>query len=1344
MRNWTSAQLLAIEASGCDLLVSAAAGSGKTAVLTERLIRRLTDRENPAELSKMLIVTFTRAAASELRERIGTALESAIEAEPERKDLVRQSLGLESAHIGTIHSFCLSLLRENFAVLGLAPAIRVADETEILMLALRVMDEVIDDFYENADSKSKILTQTENKINTDFQTLADTFVSDRDDKLASYFYDIYRETMNYPEGISILQASAQKLWSESHSDFFYTVWGSVIKRGLADELSYYKKIYEEAAEYFTSGDDALEHKFAPAFICDKDFISGMISAVNEGYGSARSFALSYKKTAIGRKKAEENEKTDFYKTVRTDFGKFIEKVIKKKLLASQEKISEIMTDAASLCGSLFNVLKEFSERFTEEKRRKGIIDYSDIEHLTLRLLTDENGAPTDTARQCGAEYNEIYIDEYQDISPIQDKIFNAIANHNRFMVGDIKQSIYGFRGSAPDIFADYRNRFPKLEASDASSAVKSEIGRTVFLSHNFRCDDTIIDFTNSVFCTIMQSRFGSSLSYGDNDKLVFSKNYEEKHRAVPAKVVLISPSDTHTEEHGHDENSRHQDENNELQKEENNDGKKSSDNIKPELAEAEYVAFESEKLIKSGKYRPEDIRILLRSGATDTERFAEAFSRHGIPFENVRTVGFFERPHTMLLLSLLRCIDNPLHDIPLASVLKSPLFGFTMDELIAVKKDIHPASVFSCSLSKTAEQNDINDNIASVPADADNKTRTSLFDRLCIYTEKYGFKKGKIFLDELSDLRTRAVSMPSDKLIWYIFSNTPILYCGDDKASTTVENSFSAEQRREDLIRFYDYARSYESSSFRGLNSFVSSVNDLLAKEPHFVFDKTPQTSEKAVCAMTIHASKGLEFPVCFICGSAKKFNKQDSSELILIDDTLGACPKLRLNTGFARIDTPMRAAAVQKNDEQETDEELRVLYVAMTRAKEILYITAGTAAPEAIINEARLSASYPSRFSFSKNASYMKWLLTAFAYKNAFLTDCSDLSRTNIRLGTILSSTENEICACAELLRYQCRDGIPLFEINKDESLHRSAGLKTEKPKNDKYENDRSENYKADNEKYLHAEEKELSEDKIFKVIEERLNEVYPENFVSKLPAKLSVSELYPGFLDESPALTPEEAMRRIEAEEAGHGIKAAMKSEKENTDRKKSLHIPRFLEDNSIISTGAERGTAVHVFLQFADWNNVTKNGVQKETERLIHKHFITPAMGKLISVPMLECFFASRLFKELCSAEKVYRELRFNVLLPAEDFTESRDTKELLKGEKLLVQGIIDCLYITNGNLRLLDYKTDNIRGNKDDVKTELEKRYKTQLQIYKKAAAIITGRTVDKCIIYSLASGLEIEI
>lgn len=725
MRNWTPAQLLAIQASGCDLLVSAAAGSGKTAVLTERLIRRLTDKENPAELSKMLIVTFTRAAASELRERIGTALDAAMEAEPERKDLVRQSLGLESAHIGTIHSFCLSLIRENFAVLGLAPAIRVADETEILMMALRVMDEVIDDFYERSDNESESFSQSEIGAHTDFRSLADTFVSDRDDKLAAYFYDIYRETMNYPEGISILHVSAKKLSDGSHSDFFNTAWGSVIKRGLIDELSYYGKIYEEAVEYFTAGDSILEQKFAPAFVCDKDFISGMISAVDKGYNSARNFVLSYKKTAIGRKKAEENEKIDFYKSVRTDFGKFIEKTASKKLSASQEKISEIMTNAALLCDSLFNVLSEFSERFTEEKRRKGVIDYSDIEHLTLRLLTDENGLPTDTARQCRTEYNEIYIDEYQDISPIQDKIFNAIANNNRFMVGDIKQSIYGFRGSAPDIFAGYRSRFPKLESSsDENPFVQDKIGRTVFLSHNFRCDDTIIDFTNSVFGTIMQDKYGSSLSYGNDDKLVFSKKYEENYRAVPAKVVLISPSVTNNEEYGSTENS-------DEKKEENSVNKKAPDNIKPETAEAEYVASESEKLIKSGRYRPEDIRILLRSGAGDTERFARAFSRRGIPFENVRTVGFFERPHTMLLLSLLRCIDNPLHDIPLASVLKSPLFGFTIDELIAIRKDIRPQSGIQDSLSETAGAKNADENISLVTENTDNKTKISLFNRLC-------------------------------------------------------------------------------------------------------------------------------------------------------------------------------------------------------------------------------------------------------------------------------------------------------------------------------------------------------------------------------------------------------------------------------------------------------------------------------------------------------------------------------------------------------------------------------------------------------------------------------------
>ena len=1480
MREWTEAQLTAITASGCDLLVSAAAGSGKTAALTERLIRKLTDADTPAELSRMLIVTFTRPAAAELRERIGKALSEAIEAEPHRRDLVRQSLNLAGAHIGTIHSFCLSLIRSNFAALGLDPAVRTADENEALTVALSVMDGLIADRY--AQSERTDLTEAERERCDAFIRLTDTFVTDRDDGLAAFMYGIYVQTRNYTVGEAVISDSADSLRRGAETDFFSTVWGKEIQSGIAGELSYYEKIYAEAVQYFAS-DEALEKKYGAAFASDLEFIRALTAALGSGYSEASATAQSYKKKSVGRTSVPDDENIIFYKSARDGFDKF-RKSLCGKLALPQVRISDIMRRAAGLCDSLYDLISEFSERYSAEKSRRGMIDFSDIEHLALRLLTDKDGAPTDIARQTATQFDEIYIDEYQDINPVQDMIFRSIARGNRFMVGDIKQSIYGFRGAAPEIFSEYRSAFPKYgtSADDAGTGVQipppaaddgsiagtaengcsgsrtadapesgfpnvhtvgatenvfpdrhiadvsaknrnsafdlagpNESGRTVYLSHNFRCDRSIIDFTNLVFSAAMRSECGSSIDYGDDDRLVFAKKTDSAETSIPVCVAVISQvSDSETD--GGEVNT-------EADTLCGADGKKLREPTAAD-AEAEFVAAESARLIASGKYSPRDIRILLRSGVSNTERFARAFARHGVPFESGRAIGFFERPHILLALSLLRCIDNPTRDIPLAAVLCSPLFGFTPDELISVKNNIPPDS----------------DSPRCVPDEAE-KPRISLFDCLCAYTEEYGFEKGRRFLSQLDGMRRKAAAVPSDKLLWQLCGETPLLCCGNDS------DGFDAETRRSDLLRLYDYARGFERGGFRGLSAFLSSVDSLIKRDPHFDFRKETSSESGSVGVMTVHKSKGLEFPVIFLCGASKNFNKADAADLLMIDKKLGVCTKLRDENGFLRYDTPMRAAAQQRENEQIIDEEMRLLYVALTRARERLYVTAGERNPDALIADADECARYPSPYSAAKRASYMKWILTAAASARGGLphdvfqtdTSCTVLSDSSMRIVSARYRTEcGRVIFCgdpfaelrpettgnygADSITDTVSDtvGVHASADNAAETTdaeHAAGTTAVEHAANgtaktadaghaadgaaettnaehaaDGISGTNAASDRRDTEGHAACEtdsicnyNTDLSDtEKLRELLRSRLTNNYPRSYGARLPAKLSVSALHPGILDEDPAPSPSDAERYASmlSDTVGTGyfppdgytvsdenVPFGYITDKNtfNTDRPefeifygseasgsadspdgatelKGIKRPRFLEGTEHIADGAERGTATHVFLQFCDWNSVCSGGIEAECGRMVRNGFMTAAMAELISVPMLRSFFGSRLFSELRQARKVWRELRFNVLLPACDFTEDAERKRLLADEKLLVQGIIDCLYITSdGKLRLLDYKTDRIpRGN--HAAEFLRKRYKDQLESYKKAAAVITGMPLDRCIIYALSCGLEIDI
>lgn len=1424
MREWTEAQLTAITASGCDILVSAAAGSGKTAALTERLIRKLTDVNAPAELSRMLIVTFTRPAAAELKQRIGKALSDAIEAEPHRRDLVRQSLNLAGAHIGTIHSFCLSLIRSNFAALGLDPAVRTADENEALTVALSVMDRLLADRY--AQSEKNDLTDEERSRCDGFIRLTDTFVTDRDDGLAAFMYGIYVQTRNFVRCEAVISDSADALLSGAETDFFSTVWGEEIRNGISGELLYYEKIYSEAVRYFAS-DEALEKKYGAAFATDLTFIRELTDALGAGYSRAAGVVRSYNKRSVGKTSVPDDENIIFYKSARSDFDGF-RKSLCKKLALPQSRISEIMKSASELCNALYGLISEFSERYREEKSRRGIIDFSDIEHLALELLTDENGLPTDIARQTASQFDEIYIDEYQDINPVQDMIFRSIARGNRFMVGDIKQSIYGFRGAAPEIFSEYRSAFPKYgfdaektadkngTAADAAGdrdtgvhasgsmadsrnacngfgSERSAGGRTVYLSHNFRCDRPIIDFTNAVFSAVMRAECGSSIDYGDDDRLVFAKKTDGTEKCVPVCVAVISPVPEQESQNAEPQTvvgkSAAPDMQTSSLKASLTDTRGKPDSVTEDAsenaegasgrfhvpaaadAEAEFVASESARLIASGKYSPGDIRILLRSGVGNTDRFARAFARHGVPFESCRAIGFFERPHVLLALSLLRCIDNPTRDIPLAAVLCSPLCGFTPEELIAVKNNIPPDL---CNPSQELNESE--------------KPRISLLDCLRGYTEEYGFEKGSRFLLQLERLRRMAAAVPSDRLIWQLYGETPLLCCGNDS------DGFDAEARRSDLLKLYDYARGFERGGFRGLSAFLSSVDSLIKRDPHFDFRKDAPTESGSVEIMTIHKSKGLEFPVCFLCGASKRFNKADAGDLLMIDKKLGICSKFRDKNGFLRYDTPMRAAAEQRENDRIIDEEMRLLYVALTRARERLYVTAGESRPDALIADAAYCAGYPSPYSAAKNASYMKWILSSAVTacggfpRDVFQTDrsCTLYSDSACRIVSARYRTEcGRVVFCGDPfadLRTEMNGSYGTAD--ETESISKASDIRSA-PEISEQRQGTDENpacILADGQNYS-----DLSgSDGFRELLRQRLTRTYRYGYGARLPAKLSVSAIHPGILDEDPAPSPADAERYAEmlsetvgagypyqdnsyapigadipdgciptyensiGKEKSHGepLKNDASAETGNGSGDapvlRGLKRPRFLEGTEHIADGAERGTATHVFLQFCNWDRVCSAGIGSERERMVENGFMTSAMAELISVPMLRSFFGSRMFSELREAKRVWRELRFNVLLPASDFTENSERKLLLSGEKLLVQGIIDCLYVTSdGKLRLLDYKTDHLPRGQDAAEI-LKARYKNQLESYKKAAALITGMPLDRCIIYALSCGLEIDV
>ncbi len=1190
-RNWTAAQTKAIETFGSDLLVSAGAGSGKTAVLTERIIRRLTDEACDADITRMLIVTFTKAAAGELKERISAALSEALAKQPKNRRLARQLTALDRAKICTIHSFCLDILKENAESTGLPTNFRIADDVEITLLRKNIMNELIDDYYSGNVSEAI----------ADFEAFADTFVGTKSDEgLADVFLDIENSLSSFTEHIDFIKNFADELRNDNR-DFALTRCGGEILDLIKGKLSEYRTAFDRVLPEMCDDEKLMKHYY-PAFSDDLAFIDRVDEACTGGcYNSIAEIFNNFTPTRLGViRNGVFSEEIENAKELRKAFHAERRKLAEKFFSLTPEQLQKNRIDTADALDKMYTLLRVFLERFETEKRSRGIADFGDLERITYRTLV-ENGEPTSAAREIAGRFDEIYIDEYQDVNAVQDAIFCAVSNgSNRFMVGDIKQSIYAFRGAEPHIFAEYREKF---------SAQNADTGTAVFLSDNFRCDAPVIDFSNIVSGCLFTSGRGD-IPFTEDDLLIHSKIDSES--GEPVKIVLIDGSEA------------------------------SDDDIEDEAVsrrEAEYTAREIRRLLAEGTkndgtpIRPHDIAILMRSAKAHSAVFEEVFEKYGIPCYNNVTGGFFENAEVLLALCILNVIDNPTKDIYLAGALKSPVFGFTLDELIKIRR-VHKEGC--------------------------------LYDALRKYSDANDFKKGQEFLSTLERLRKRAVGQPVDRLLWHIYTVTDLPALVYDKENAA---------RRANLMLLYEYARRFEASSFKGLYNFIRYINDILEQKAELETAKLFGESSDTVKIMTIHQSKGLEFPVCFICGTGKKFNDGDLKKNIVIERGLGISLKLSDSTGFARYDTPIRQAIVKRLADSQLEEEMRVLYVAMTRARERLYVTALVNDPDELIASCAADAEKLNRYVIMRNNGYMRWILTALEHRKLI--------------------SDEALPAVVEVANPVTASEAPEF---------------TDEPE---------------------CEAKTTTEE-LARLVSERFDFTYPTEAASRLPAKLSVSKLVPTLLDEDAA--------ELESEREAFDFNAKR---------------PLFLDSDkdAPTATGAERGTATHLFMQFCDFSvfktfsEDMAETIENEAARLSSARFITPRAASLIDVRRIAGFFSGSLFALICSAKRVWREHRFNVRLPASDFTTDTELAKALDGENILVQGVIDCFFENpDSTLTLIDYKTDFIppEYSEDEGKAMLIERHRLQLLYYKAALEKISAKKVSRVCVYSFALGTEIDV
>lgn len=1186
---FTKSQKLAIDLRNRNILVSAAAGSGKTATLTERIIQLLTDKKHPADISRMLIVTFTRAAAGELRTRISKALSKALASDPTNRHIARQMTALGGAKICTIDSYYLDLVKTSFQRLGLPASFRLADETELMLIRNEIMEAVINRRYETDDS---------------FIDYADQITTAKGEyRLSEILLDIVAKLDSLPNGTDYLIRCADKYSDFYDKDFFQTSIGSFMLRMIVEEVSDMIKRCDRLLRIIDCNSSVTP--YAKAISADRDFLCTFSSTLaKRSYEKARAIIYDYKATTLGSiSKDAKSETSEQVKEERDDIKKRINDLKEKEFAAFPDDLPQICEISRDFCLKTKEIIDDYLEAYSNEKSSRKICEFSDLRKYARKLLIDKDGCPTDMAKDEQRKYDHIFVDEYQDTDSLQDQIFNTISNgNNLFFVGDIKQSIYSFRGAEPSVFSKYRKQY--LPADSATEDPSAPI--SVFMSENFRCSPNIISFTNTVCSYLFRESDSKNggIGYISEDDLIASRLPPYSDEKV--KVVLL-------------ENCKDSDE----------------DDI-----ESSYVISEIHQLLQKGKKAdgtnvvPGDIAILTRSNKEAT-KMADALAKAGIPRANSTGNDLFENPEVLLMLCLLTATDNPQRDIPLAGALRSPIFGFSMSDLVNIRIGRMNMSLFDALTDYTMSD------------ETDTQLRTK-----CIET-----------ISKLNEYRRAAEAKPVHLFMRYLWNDINALsYAGSDKNSikrTPIE-------RRRNLRKFYEYARKFESSSFKGLHEFIDFINGIIDNGTKITDEDS--FSESTVRIMTVHKSKGLEFPIVFLTGTNKYSGDKDARKPIVFTakDDLGIACKVSNDTRNAQMDTPFRLTITNKISEISSDEEIRILYVALTRARDNLYIVAS--GKEGFIEK---KISYAMRIS-------------DIGGRHGILSSPRWIDRILIALAS------DKLCSS--------------YEINfPSVSLQSTDSSLEDKDKT------------IDNEKV----------DYIYNLLKPSVTFNYPYDDFSEIPAKVSVSKLYPELLNTD--TNTESIIAKVR-----------------NLDNKK----PRFLDEKA---GAAERGTATHLFMQFCDFSNLhsTRESVIQEIERLVAAKYISNDIAELIRVDEILKFTESSLFKAIAEAKQIHRELRFNVFLPASEFTTETSLKASYSDRKILVQGVIDLCYFSKDNeLILCDYKTDriphDIKGNYAEVKKFLAASHKQQLKYYSYAINTIFGRLPDKTYIYSLAYGDAFEI
>ena len=1211
---WTKEQQQVIDLRKRNILVSAAAGSGKTAVLVERILQMVMDEEQPVDIDRLLVVTFTNAAAAEMRERVSQALERRLKECPGNPHLERQLTLLHNSQITTIDSFCVYLIRNYFERIDLDPSFRIGDENELKLMKQDVAEQILEEAYEE---------KTES-----FTDFVESFATGkRDSGLIDAILQLHELSISYHGPYEWLENCRKSYEIETMEELAK----SPLLQGIVTEAKelfcgLYKEL--EAAEGYCQ-EPSGPQSYLDAIQADMEQLEGLIAC--ESYEELVGKAAAVQFTSLRRvSKTTDEGLKQLVMGIRNREKETLKKFCAQYLTTGTEQMFDEFSICRNRAGELVHLTKNFMEAFSEEKRQKGIVDFSDLEHYALEILLDSQGNPTPVAEEFSEYFEEIMIDEYQDSNQVQELLLSSMKKKDRnniFMVGDVKQSIYKFRLARPEIFMD------KLETYTDEDSENQKI----ILGKNFRSRYQVLESVNYFFSQLMRKELGN-IAYHDKVALYQGASYPEGEEGAYHTEILLTDAEASTEEL------------NARELEARAIGEEILRLVRPE--DGLQIADSTREGFRKTVYQ--DIVVLFRSMSGWAETFSRVFEEMGIPVRTESATGFFAAQEVQTLLSVLHILDNPRQDIPMAAVLKAPFFAFSNEDLAFLRaefpdKCLYEAVEECCLQGRTRREITV---IREKQALLKN-----ISEELLVRLEN--------FLAWLNKLRAQVMHNSVAKLLQLVLKETHYM--------EMAEALPGGMQKKANILLLVEKARDYEKTSYHGVFHFLRYIEQIQKMDVDFG-EAFFAEEQNRVRFMSIHKSKGLEFPVVFVAGMAKQFNMQDVRSRLVLHPDLGIGMDLVDTEKRWKRPTLLKHYMQGKMKEESLGEELRVLYVAMTRAKEKLYLSAVIKGFDKLWEKhydlRGLQEEQLPKYRLMQASSYLDWIMAALMRSDALDAFAREQGCTleeraiKNRYSEYFSIRKIDLC--------------DLLEMEMEEQIEESVQI----------------------EQFIEKHTRPSDQ----KELEERLAFTYPYEKEKEIPSTISVTELKKRAMHERDDLETELIEEEIVIP-----------------------YIPEFMKEE-VEAAGTVRGNAYHKAMEKLDFTDAESvASIAAQLRKMEDANIVTKEETALVSVKKIFAFTQSDVGKRMVKAAKegkLYRESPFVMGL---------STGELgyeTEGEPVLVQGIIDAYFEEAGKLVLLDYKTDHVSHEK-----ELIDRYHVQLELYEKALVRSKKLEVGEKVIYS---------